>query len=157
VKILFAVAPGYGLMLPVVPLIWAARVAGHEILVATTSQMTTVGGHARLPTVDVCPDRDVWADLTGTVTGDAGDLPEEFQLVRGDGHPFGLFTLTMTGGTIAAGRAFGADLCCTPPTMPRAGSRRRRWASRHWRSATGSPGRRVTCSSGSGPRRTTRT
>jgi UDP:flavonoid glycosyltransferase YjiC (YdhE family) len=74
VKILFAVAPGYGLMLPVVPLIWAARVAGHEILVATTSQMTTVGAHAGLPTVDVCPDRDVWADLTGTVTGDAGDL-----------------------------------------------------------------------------------
>lgn len=59
VKILFAVAPGYGLMLPVVPLMWAARAAGHEILVATTSEMTEVGASAGLPVVDVFPHRDV--------------------------------------------------------------------------------------------------
>jgi len=53
VKILFAVTPGYGLMLPIVPLMWAARAAGHEILVATTSEMTGVGARAGLPVVDV--------------------------------------------------------------------------------------------------------
>jgi hypothetical protein len=47
-------------MLPVVPLMWAARAAGHEILVATTSDMTAVGAQAGLPVVDVFPYRDVW-------------------------------------------------------------------------------------------------
>lgn len=111
-KILFAVAPGYGLMLPVVPLMWAARAAGHEILVATTSEMTEVGARAGLATVDVFPHRDVWSDLTKAVmgTGDSADLPEDYRLVQGDGNPFGLFTLTMTEGTVAAAEAFGADL-----------------------------------------------
>jgi UDP:flavonoid glycosyltransferase YjiC (YdhE family) len=115
VKILFAVAPGYGLMLPVVPLMWAARAAGHEILVATTSEMTEVGARAGLPVVDVFPHRDVWSELLRAVFGEAGgagddNLPEEYQLAKKDGNPFGLFTLTMTEGTIAAGRTFNADL-----------------------------------------------
>ncbi len=114
-KILFAVAPGYGLMLPLVPLMWAARVAGHEILIATTSEMTTVGANAGLPVVDVFPHRDVWSELLTAVFGksDGGgedELPEEYRLAKKDGNPFGLFTLTMTEGTIAAGRAFGADV-----------------------------------------------
>jgi UDP:flavonoid glycosyltransferase YjiC (YdhE family) len=111
---LFAVAPGYGLMLPVVPLIWAARVAGHEVLVATTSDMVTVGAAAGLPMYDVVPDRDVWDELMRAVSRkddpDGGDVSEEFRLAARAGSPFGLFTLTMTGGTVAAGREFGADL-----------------------------------------------
>lgn len=39
-KILFPAAPGYGLLLPVVPLVWAARAAGHEVLLATTAYVT---------------------------------------------------------------------------------------------------------------------
>ncbi len=111
-KILFAVAPGYGLMLPIVPLMWAARAAGHEILVATTSEMTEAGAHAGLPVVDVFPHRDVWSELLNAVSGagDQDDLPEEYRIAKKDGNPFGLFTLTMTEGTIAAGRVFGADL-----------------------------------------------
>jgi UDP:flavonoid glycosyltransferase YjiC (YdhE family) len=111
VKILFAVAPGYGLMLPIVPLMWAARAAGHEILVATTSEMTEASAHAGLPVVDVCPHRDVWSELLNAVSGgeDQDSLPEEYRLAKKDGNPFGLFTLTMTEGTIAAGRVFGAD------------------------------------------------
>jgi UDP:flavonoid glycosyltransferase YjiC (YdhE family) len=112
VKILFSVAPGYGLMLPIVPLMWAARAAGHEILVATTSEMTEVGARAGLPIVDVFPQRDVWSELLNAVFGDGDehDLPEEYRLAKKEGGPFGLFTLTMTEGTIAAGRVFGADL-----------------------------------------------
>lgn len=111
-KILFAVAPGYGLMLPIVPLMWAARAAGHEILVATTSEMTEVGARAGLPIVDVFPHRDVWSELLSAVFGDGdeNDLPEEYRLANKDGNPFGLFTLTMTEGTIDTGRVFGADL-----------------------------------------------
>lgn len=42
--------------------------------------------------------------------GGADDLPEEYRLAKKDGNPFGLFTLTMTEGTIAAGRMFDTDV-----------------------------------------------
>ncbi|GAA3523787.1 salmochelin biosynthesis C-glycosyltransferase IroB [Amycolatopsis ultiminotia] len=114
-KILFASAPGYGLTLPLIPLVWAARAAGHEILLATTSEMTEAGARAGLPVFDVFPQRDVWRDLITTVTGegDESDLPAEYRNIpRGNG-PFGLFTVTMTEGTIEVGRAFGPDLVVT--------------------------------------------
>ncbi|QUH04619.1 DUF1205 domain-containing protein [Saccharopolyspora erythraea] len=110
-RILFTSAPGYGLMLPVVPLIWAARAAGHEVLLATASEMTDVGARAGLPVVDVFPDRDVWQELMrGVVGDDRAGLSAEYARAAESGNPFGLFTLTMTEGTIEAGRAFGADL-----------------------------------------------
>ncbi|GAA0533935.1 glycosyl transferase [Saccharopolyspora subtropica] len=120
-RILFTAAPGYGLMLPIVPLIWAARAAGHEVLLATTAEMTEAGARAGLPVVDVFPDRDVWRELLAGV-GSLGERPDVEQVAAADGlseeyrkaartgNPFGLFTTTMTEGTIAAGRAFGADL-----------------------------------------------
>ncbi|WP_028926486.1 nucleotide disphospho-sugar-binding domain-containing protein [Pseudonocardia acaciae] len=104
-KLLFALGPAYGLALPLVPLAWAARAAGHEVLVATTSEMTTVVAGAGLGVTDVFPDRDVWDEL---MRGLAGKIK-----AGGNGapkSPFGLFTSTMTGGTIDAGRRFGADL-----------------------------------------------
>ncbi|MGP4018002.1 glycosyltransferase [Saccharopolyspora sp. 5N708] len=120
-RILFTAAPGYGLMLPIVPLVWAARAAGHEVLVATTSEMTEVGARAGLPVVDVFPAHDVWEELLrGASSG--GESPELARIIAADGMsaayqkasqaggPFGLFTLTMTEGSIEAGRAFGADL-----------------------------------------------
>jgi UDP:flavonoid glycosyltransferase YjiC (YdhE family) len=111
VQILFASAPGYGLTLPLVPLVWAARAAGHEVLLATASEMTEVGARAGLPVYDVFPQRDVWQDLmTKVMSGQPpADLPEEHRLAMGMGNPFGLFTATMTEGTIRAGRAIGAE------------------------------------------------
>jgi UDP:flavonoid glycosyltransferase YjiC (YdhE family) len=113
VKILFATAPGYGLTLPLIPLIWAARAAGHEVLLATTSEMTEAGAKAGLPVYDVFPQRDVWKDLMTTIMSKdspAEDLPEEYKLASKAGNPFGLFTVTMTEGTIEVGRTFGADV-----------------------------------------------
>jgi UDP:flavonoid glycosyltransferase YjiC (YdhE family) len=98
--------------LPLIPLIWAARAAGHEVLLATTSEMTDVGARAGLPVYDVFPQRDVWQDLMTTVSSanPPADLPEEYRLAMGQGSPFGLFTVTMTEGTLRAARAFGAEL-----------------------------------------------
>ncbi|HEX3784306.1 MAG TPA: nucleotide disphospho-sugar-binding domain-containing protein [Pseudonocardiaceae bacterium] len=111
VKILFAAAPGYGLMLPLVPLVWAARAAGHEVLLATTGDMAEVGAHAGLPVVDVFPDRNVWNDLLAHISSpDRAELPPEYRQAAEAGNPFAMFTVTMTEGTIAAGREFGADL-----------------------------------------------
>jgi UDP:flavonoid glycosyltransferase YjiC (YdhE family) len=109
VRILFATLPGYGLTLPVVPLMWAARAAGHEVLVATSGSMVTVVANAGLPVVDVCPERDLWAELTAMVRGEH-DGSEEMRLAAGQGNPFGFFALTMTEGTVEAGRDFAADL-----------------------------------------------
>ncbi|MBV9845623.1 MAG: DUF1205 domain-containing protein [Kutzneria sp.] len=108
-RILFAAAPGYGLMLPIVPLMWAARAAGHEVLVATAAEMVEVGANAGLQTYDTVPDRDVWRELIDSVASDMAGTEQAEQDDEPD-SPFGLFTLTMTERTIAAGRAFGADL-----------------------------------------------
>ncbi|WP_246868831.1 glycosyltransferase [Saccharopolyspora sp. ASAGF58] len=108
-------------MLPIVPLIWAARAAGHEVLVATTAEMTDVGARAGLPVVDVFPEHDVWDVLLRGINarekspelerlGVAKGMSEAYEKATQAGSPFGLFTLTMTEGTIDAGRAFGADL-----------------------------------------------
>ncbi|SDT38683.1 nucleotide disphospho-sugar-binding domain-containing protein [Microlunatus soli] len=112
-RILFATAPGYGLTLPLIPMMWAARTAGHEVLLATTSEMTEAGARAGLAVYDVFPARDVWGDLMRQVmdkTADHGDEPEEYRLARQSMGPFGLFTASMTAGTIEAGRVFRADL-----------------------------------------------
>ncbi len=116
-RILVATAPGYGLTLPLVPLAWAARAAGHEVLLATTSEMATVAPAAGLAVHDVYPQRDVWADLMRRVSSGGepdASLPEEYRLAAKAGNPFGLFTVTMTEGTVDAGRAFGADLVAYP-------------------------------------------
>lgn len=104
-RILFATPPGYGLMLPLVPLAWAARAAGHEVLIATTAEMTEVAARCGLGVVDVFPDRDVWDELIGKIA-------DQFRDGRpgAPDNPFGVFARTMTAGTIAAGQRFGADL-----------------------------------------------
>lgn len=112
-RIMFPAAPGYGLLLPLVPLVWAARAAGHEVLLPTTAYMTKVGARAGLPVTDVFPQRDVGEDLVAGAAGAEGEddaVPEGYwELVR-DMRPFELFTSAMTEGTIRAGRDFGADL-----------------------------------------------
>ncbi len=100
-KILFAAAPGYGLMMPVVPLAWAASAAGHEVRLATTSRMCQVAAAAGLSVVDVVPDRDVWSELMANVGRGPGGPPRS---------PFRMFTETMTEPTIDAARDLGADL-----------------------------------------------
>ncbi|WP_167493616.1 glycosyltransferase [Amycolatopsis circi] len=116
-KILFASAPGYGLTLPLVPVVWAARAAGHEVLLATSAEIAEVSARAGLPVADVFPGRDIWADLLASVKGGAApdpDEPEEYRIARQHQGPFGLFTAAMTKVTIEAGQAFGADLVVYP-------------------------------------------
>jgi hypothetical protein len=66
-----------------VPLAWAARVAGHEVLVASTAEMIEVGARSGLAMYDVLPDRDVWDELLRAMaTRDVGNAPgvsEEFR------------------------------------------------------------------------------
>lgn len=105
-------------MLPIIPLVWAAHAAGHEVLLATTSDMVGAGENAGLPVVDVFPDQNVWADImhrmqhemNGAHDDGSGLLPPEYEQALATGNPFGVFALTMTSGSIDAGRAFAPDL-----------------------------------------------
>lgn len=133
VRILFTAGPAYGLTLPVVPLVWAARAAGHEVLFASASEMVEVGSRAGLPMVDVFPDRERWDVVMGAALSPGGASAEQVAAVpdwmaetyekvaRTDRGPFGLFTLAMTEGTIDAGRAFAADLVVHTTDHPAGG------------------------------------
>ncbi|MEV4644015.1 glycosyltransferase [Saccharopolyspora sp. NPDC049357] len=132
-RILFTAGPAYGLTLPVVPLVWAARAAGHEVLFASASEMVEVGSRAGLPMVDVFPERERWDVVMGAVLSPGGASAEQVaavpewmaetyeEVARTDRGPFGLFTLAMTEGTIDAGRAFGADLVVHTTDHPAGG------------------------------------
>jgi len=56
-RVLFVSTPGAGHVFPMVPLAWALRAAGHEVLVATTDT-GLVAERAGLPVVDLAPDVD---------------------------------------------------------------------------------------------------
>jgi UDP:flavonoid glycosyltransferase YjiC (YdhE family) len=70
-KVLFTSFPGLGHFLPVVPLAWALRAAGHEVLVVTTGQAVEASNQAGLPTVDASPGLDLMAIATGSRGKDA--------------------------------------------------------------------------------------
>jgi len=54
-KVLFVTLPGLGHFFPVVPLAWALRAAGHEVLFVTGYRALDACGQAGLPAVDACP------------------------------------------------------------------------------------------------------
>jgi UDP:flavonoid glycosyltransferase YjiC (YdhE family) len=56
-RVLFVSSPGAGHVFPMVPLAWALRAAGHEVLVATTDT-GLIAAQAGLPVVDLTPDLD---------------------------------------------------------------------------------------------------
>lgn len=120
-RMLFAAAPSYGLMLPVIPLIWAARAAGHEVALATTSSMTEVAVESGLSVIDVFPDREPWAALAGWGRRRdelAPDAPAEVVAATGIPAPFPMFTALMTEGTIAAAQSFEPDVLITTGDHP---------------------------------------
>lgn len=57
-RALFVSSPGIGHLFPMVPLAWALRAAGHDVLVATTGAAVEPAARAGLAVVDVTPDFD---------------------------------------------------------------------------------------------------
>jgi UDP:flavonoid glycosyltransferase YjiC (YdhE family) len=55
-RVLMVSAPGAGHVFPLVPLGWALRSTGHDVLLASTSIGVTLGSGAGLLTTDVAPD-----------------------------------------------------------------------------------------------------
>nr|WP_218577389.1 hypothetical protein [Phytohabitans rumicis] len=69
---LFAISPGVGHLFPTVPLAWALRAAGHEVLVATAAESVAAAIQAGLPVVDTAPAAAIEA-IFGVATGPPGD------------------------------------------------------------------------------------
>ncbi|MEV6301948.1 nucleotide disphospho-sugar-binding domain-containing protein [Actinoplanes sp. NPDC051861] len=62
-RVLSMAAPASGMYLPAVPLAWALRAAGHEVLMANNGPAAAAIARAGLPVVDACPDRDLFAEF----------------------------------------------------------------------------------------------
>jgi UDP:flavonoid glycosyltransferase YjiC (YdhE family) len=87
-RILFVSFPGLGHFFPIVPLAWAARTAGHEVLVATAGPALPASRDAGLPTIDCARGVDVMANLASGVAVARG-LPDSERIkhvARGMAH-----------------------------------------------------------------------
>jgi UDP:flavonoid glycosyltransferase YjiC (YdhE family) len=89
VRVLFAVSPGIGHLFPTVPLAWALRAAGHEVLVATAAESVEAAVHAGLPAVETAPAGAI-AAIFGTATGPPDErarrMSERGQRIAEAGH-----------------------------------------------------------------------
>ena len=111
-RVLCTAVPGSGLFLPTVPLAWALKAAGHEVLLLNNGDGARAAAGAGLPVVDPLPERDLWAEFVAAVAGkrassqDGGARKPE----RGG---FGWFGEQMIDGMLPVARAFRPDLVIT--------------------------------------------
>ncbi|HLH58985.1 MAG TPA: nucleotide disphospho-sugar-binding domain-containing protein [Streptosporangiaceae bacterium] len=77
-RVLFTASPALGHMFPMIPLAWACRAQGHEVLVATAGPGLEAATGAGLITVDVAPDTDFGA-IFGKNTGTVADREAEMR------------------------------------------------------------------------------
>lgn len=93
-RILFVVTPGVGHAFPLVPLAWAFRAAGHEVLVATgrtrptwsSSGQTIAVTDAGLPVADISPEFDqpgFWQPIIAQLARDNPELADQIAGMRG--------------------------------------------------------------------------
>jgi hypothetical protein len=76
VRVLFTVPPALGHLFPVVCMAWAARTAGHEVVLASSGAAVTEAVRAGLCAVDVAPDAD-FAAAFGSTAGSARQRADE--------------------------------------------------------------------------------
>ncbi|MET7338328.1 nucleotide disphospho-sugar-binding domain-containing protein [Nonomuraea sp. NPDC005650] len=68
-RVMVVVLPALGHLFPVVPLAWALRAAGHDVLVATSDGAVDAAVRAGLPVVDAAPGVDIAATVFGQGQG----------------------------------------------------------------------------------------
>lgn len=86
-RVLFISTPGIGHAFPMVPLGWALRAGGHDVLFATAGPATAVA-NAGLPVTDIAPELDQPGDMrrrmVAAAARDRRDLYERVKAMRRD-------------------------------------------------------------------------
>ncbi|MGH3853378.1 MAG: nucleotide disphospho-sugar-binding domain-containing protein [Pseudonocardiaceae bacterium] len=106
-KILAMSAPGSGMFLPTIPIAWALRAAGHDVLLANNGAAAKTVSEAGLPVVDVCPDRDVFGEFMKASYAINTTPPGQPRPRRGG---LGLFGAEMAEGLLSLAEIFHPDL-----------------------------------------------
>ncbi|PRY34786.1 nucleotide disphospho-sugar-binding domain-containing protein [Umezawaea tangerina] len=111
-RVLFATLPYIGHLYPLIPIAWAARAAGHEVLVATFGEGKDAT-RAGLPVVDIAPDRTGRSLFVDFVAGhpdlvarmEAGDDSEYMEGAR-----FGIWGEWLADSAVAHARSWRPDV-----------------------------------------------
>ncbi|WP_282700356.1 nucleotide disphospho-sugar-binding domain-containing protein [Streptomyces sp. CC219B] len=121
-RVLFASPPALGHLFPVIPLAWALRSAGHEVLVASSESAVDAAVKAGLPVVDVSPGTDFDAVFGGGPKLTPEQLAEQMKvrgqaIVRAGGattpamlERFGTVSDLMADGTLRVAEEWRPDL-----------------------------------------------
>ncbi len=111
-RVICTAVPGSGLFLPTVPLAWALRAAGHEVLLLNNGVGARAANAAGLPVVDPLPERDLWAEFMAVVAGRSAENDQRRTAGGGQarGGAFGWFGEQMIDGMLSVARAFRPDL-----------------------------------------------
>jgi hypothetical protein len=113
VRVLFAVSPGIGHLFPTIPLAWALRGAGHEVLVATAAESVEAAVRAGLPAVETAPPSAI-AAIFGAATGPPDErarrMSERGQRIAEAGHEVHELLLRTFGQVSAATAATTAEV-----------------------------------------------
>lgn len=112
-RVMFVSSPGAGHVFPMVPLAWALRAAGHEVLVATTDT-GLIAERAGLPVVDIAPDVDLGA-VRARLLREEPRLVEQvitgrLDEVRTVAVAFARVSAVLSDGLVAAALAWRPDL-----------------------------------------------
>jgi UDP:flavonoid glycosyltransferase YjiC (YdhE family) len=108
-RVLCTAVPGSGLFLPTVPLAWALRAAGHEVLLLNNGPGAVAAAGAGLPVVDPLPERDLWAEFMAAVAERVRARGTTTRPPRAGGA-FGWFGEQMIDGMLPVAMAFRPDL-----------------------------------------------
>lgn len=121
VRVLFAVSPGIGHLFPTIPLAWALRAAGHDVLVATAAESVDAATRAGLASVDTAPASAI-AEIFGAATGPpeerARRMSERGRRIAEAGHEvhelllrtFGQISAVTAAATASVARRWHPDL-----------------------------------------------
>ncbi|MFD9741294.1 nucleotide disphospho-sugar-binding domain-containing protein [Umezawaea sp. NPDC059074] len=111
-RVLFASLPSLGHLFPLIPIAWAARAAGHEVLVATFGE-SLVAERAGLPVVDIAPgrtQRSLFVDFATERRDLLDRIRAEGETEELEGALFGVWSEWVADGAVAAAKAWRPDV-----------------------------------------------
>lgn len=112
-RALFLTSPGDGHVLPVVPLAWAFRAAGHEVVVATAGNGVDAAARAGLVAVDIAPGVDLGA-VRGRHLAGMATLSQDERFLAAM-RLFAELSALMTDGAVRLAQSWQPDLVVYTP------------------------------------------